>query len=213
MSDFALRPVRGGHAPKYPSSEAPGGEPGAMIANRAAGFLPLALVALAPMAGAAAPARPAAVVQDAKPAKAQEATPAPALQRLSEAEVTNLIGSVAEERPARGMEIRGKVAVRSAFLTEQEAKGLLTAFLKKNGFDSAAGKVSGVELDAVDATKRFGVKVVRDGAADGLDEIALLKARGEARVLVVDARNFEYDGDGYFANRLPTKRRTGAVSE
>ena len=50
------------------------------------------------------------------------------------------------------------------------------------------------------------MKVVRDDAGAGLDEIALLKARGEARVLVVDARNFEYDGDGYFANRLPTKR-------
>jgi hypothetical protein len=205
VSDFELKPVHGVKLPGYPAAERPGGEPKALISNRAAGFLPIALVALAPVAGAATRGPDPVVVQEAARGRAQESAK-PALQRLSEAEVTDLIGAAADVREFRGMEIRGKVAVRSSFLTEQEAKGLLAAFLKKNGFDAAAGRVGGVALDSVDATRRVGVKLVRDGGIADLDEIALLKARGEARVLVLDSRNFEYDDQGYFANRLPTKR-------
>ena len=173
-----------------------------MIANRSLALAPFVLLAASPAWSGAAANRPNAVACD----REQEPPQSPKIvERLSESEVAGLIGEVKEEAPLRGMEVRGRIAIRSAFLSEIEAKGLLAAFLKKNGFAAAAGKLGDIEMDAVDPARRVGIKIAKEGTTD-LDEIALLKARGEARVLVLDARNFEYDGQGFFADRLPTKR-------
>jgi hypothetical protein len=174
------------------------------ISNASLALVPLTLMASIPGWSAAPSPKAVATAGD-----RQEREPSAArrpLERLTDAEVIGLIGAANEEKPMRGPAIRGAVAVVSSYLTEMEVRGLLAAFLKKNGYDAAAGKLGEMDLDAVDGEKRIGVTVVRaGGAAVDADEIAMLKARGEARVLVLGVRDFEYDGRGYFAGRLPTK--------
>jgi hypothetical protein len=167
-----------------------------MISNRAVAIAPLILIAVTPAWSGDLPRR--AEIVACEPRGAQE-KPRP-MQRLSEAEVERLVGSL-EESAKQREEIAGFVASRVSTLTEADVKALLAGFLKKNGYEVAAGKLDGVAFDAVDVTRRLGVKVLAPGAA--LDDIAILKARGEARLLVLDASMPQAH------SRIPTKR--GAV--
>ena len=204
MSDLKFRRQTDAPAPRYPAADADGKvSPPPMISNASLALAPLVLIAAVPAWSSVPVERPKAVACD----RGQDPQPSPtSVERLTETEVSGLIDDVVLEKPMRGPMMRGAVAVQSAYLTETEAKALLAAFLKKNGFAAAAGKLGDIEMDAADTTKRVGVKVVRDAGDGLLDEVALLKARGEARVLVVNSRSLEYDREGHFAGRLPTKR-------
>jgi hypothetical protein len=166
-----------------------------MIGNAAA-MAPLVLLAVAPAWSGESTRRVEAVECESR--RGQE--PKKALQRLSEAEVEGLVGSLEEAAKVRE-EVDGFAAPRANTLTEFDVKALLAGFLKKNGYEAAAGKLDGVAFDAVDATRRLGVKVLSPEAA--FNDIAMIKARGEARLLVLDATT------PYGFGGMPTKR--GAV--
>ena len=196
MSDCERGRKESGREPRYPAA-GPDGKvaPPPMISNRTMALAPLVLIAATPAWSGDAPGRPEIVAVEPSPQERKKA-----VERLTESEVEGLVGSLTESA-ARLEEVDGFAAPRLNTLTELEVKALLAGFLKKNGFDVAAGKLAGVEFDAVDAKRRVGVKVLDPKAA--LDEIAVLKARGEARLLVLDAST------PYGFSGLPTKR--GAV--
>jgi hypothetical protein len=143
------------------------------------------------------------------------------VQRLSEPELTGLLGDLNERAV---VEVDGFRKAVSAFLTEAEARKVLEAFLKKNGLAPKPLLVSRPGVDFEADASADGLAIEIRGAADEgchsynfklaegdlteeeADELRLLAARGEARVLLLDGRAYEYDKYGDYAGRLPDKR-------
>ena len=208
MNPFEVRPARDIATPNYPcfahGGGASQGEPAAMagsrppmISNRGLGFAPLVLFAAVPAFSMAAPKKAEVVACEPR----QEAAARPAIARLTEKEIEGLVGDLnAMQQPPMMMEGLRK-AVTGA-LTEQEARSLLAAFLKKNGIEAAPLMRDGAQAGLYDPAKRVGVAWPGPAA----DDLALMRARGEARILVVDGIAERYDVEGVYGGRLPTKR-------
>jgi hypothetical protein len=220
MSDFRLRPRRDYAAPAYPSpvKAPPGRAP--LIGNALRPFAPLAFL----LVGAGAlrsHGSPAVTTTSRSHALTLPQSSEKRVERLSETEITGLLGQLraAPQRPAiRGFVSDGGVA----YVTEADARKVLEAFLKKNGLAAKAVRIVRDGLDFEADSERVEIR----GAADAFtglqfeyaekdlteeerDEIELLRARGELRMLVLDGRAYEYDPDGDYGGRLPDLR--GAV--
>ncbi len=240
---FELRPVSDYRVPRYPAAALPQGEPklpGPMISNRGSaaplrsaalgrvvGLAAWTLAAVAPLTALATPGGVAPGPSEAAPLAGQDgpaktqAAPVE-LNRLTDAEIEGLVGEFKQGRQ-RAMAVKGEMAMYTAVLTEQEARSILNAFLKKNGFEPKCVNVAPggetIEVDAWDAARgvgiaflpgkpQFGDNQEKVGARPdkAIEELALLRARGEARVLVLDGTDYEYDPEGYMAGTLPSKK-------
>jgi hypothetical protein len=224
VTDFRLRPRRDYAAPSYPSPAAPAGR-APMIANALRPFAPLAFL----LVGASAlPSHASRALTTLSPSHAPTLSQSSdrRVQRLSETEIESIVADLKAEAPLQGFAVKGDVVAVYAFLTEAEAKALLVAFLKKNGLDVKPLRLQrgGVdfEADAVDPAKRVAVEYVGPKeectyeqftpAETDLDdaereELELLRARGEARVLVLDGRSYQFDKYGDWGGGMLTKRQ------
>jgi hypothetical protein len=100
---------------------------------------------------------------------------------------------------------QGDPAPPRSFLTEGEARVVLEEYLKSRGLEAKAVDVRGVRLAAYDAASRTGVAVCEEQPAGALDEVALLRARGEMKVLVLHRADWEYDKYGDFGGSVPNR--------
>jgi hypothetical protein len=218
MSGFELKPRRDYAAPAYPSPERPAPGRAPMIANALRPFAPLAFLVV----GAVPPSHASHALTTLSP------SPPPTLsqssdkrvQRLSETEIDALIAGLKQVQDERPPAVPGTPAPpASSFLTEAEARTLLAAFLKKNGLEAKPARVSraGAEFEADTALVEVrGAKAdssnysfaydEADLGDDELDELRLLRARGDTRLVVLDGRAYEYDRQGFFRGTLPDKR-------
>lgn len=223
MNDFRVTPARTVATPGYPCSAhqrgASQGSAGSvpvapLIANRVSRLAPLVLIAAAPALSSASPKKPGIVACEGR----QDAVaPRPAIQRLSESEIEGLVGEL-KAAQQRVIAMKGEAVAAVGVLTEKEATSLLTAFLKKNGFDAQPLRREGLEPGVWDPAKRAGFTWLKIGdpyneepqagaaALTSMDDLALLRARGEARVLVMEDVRTRYDIDGAYGGRIPTKR-------
>ena len=199
MSEFELRPEHAYAAPRYPASEAPGEAPKApMIGNRLSALAPAAILVVA--AGGMRPVRShGADVQtvEARPQAHVEAK----LVVVTEAEASGVLEALQDAKVP--MPPQGDPAPPSSFLTEGEARTVLEEFLKTRGMEGRAVDVRGLRLTAYDAATRTGVAVSEEQPAGALDEAALLRARGEMKVLVLHRSDWEYDKYGAFGGSIP----------
>ena len=225
MSDFEVRPVGDYRAPRYPASDEAQGDPKPpMISNRRPVLAAWTLAAIAPLA--AFPGRATPKSSEISLRQGQESPTKPpvesAIQRLTDTELESLVADL-KAGTERATAVDGDRAAISAVLTEAEARVILTAFLKKNGYEPKRLTIApgghSIEVDALDAARGVGVAFLpgkqryggnRENAGprptEAIDELMLLRARGEARVLVLDGSDFEYDSDGNWAGVLPTKK-------
>ena len=133
-----------------------------------------------------APHYPNSVPDEAKPPMI--GAQASALERLTTEEVEKLVSGLVEVQERGGaMELGGKPMPIESRMGEAEVRALLDAFLKKNGFAAEA------------------VRVVTELSEEERDVLALRRARGEARVMMVETAQLEYSRVAG-AGRLPTKK-------
>ena len=210
-----MKPACDVAAPSYPSASEPGAEPRPpMISNRGLKMAPFVLIAAAPALTSATPKKAEVVACESR----QDAVTArPAIQRLSESEIEGLVGDL-KAAQQRVMAVKGEAVAAIGVLTEKEARSLLAAFLRKNGFETEPLKRDGLEVGVWDPAKRVGVTWLSAGdpydeepkpggaALTSIDELALMRARGEARVMVMENVRTRYDIDGAYAGRIPTQR-------
>ncbi len=194
--------------------------------GRVGGLAAWTLAAVAPLAAVASPGRIAPRTSQTTLLPAQETPTKPQaaveVQRLTDAEIDGLVTDLREGHE-RGMAMEGDRAAISAVLTEAEARSILNAFLKKNGFEPKVVTLAPgghpIEVDALDRARGVGVaflpgkppfgdnqEPVGPRPKEAIDELLLLRARGESRVLILDGGDFEYDPEGDFDGRLPTKK-------
>ncbi len=201
MSDFEVRRVGGYRAPKYPAAATPGESPKPrFIANGLSKFAPLALAAIVPMAHGRELLRDPITMQE-TPAKQPPVRAE--IQRLDPVEIRALIGEL-KEAARGGAMMQGFAVSPSAVLTEQEARTLLTAFFKKNGRATTTVNRCGIRIDVAGETGVAFLPAGTERKASAIEELALLNASGEARVLMIDGNDFTYDpeSDG---GSLPSK--------
>lgn len=213
-----------GATPAYPAAPAPGEPPKApMIANRLSRWAPWALLAMGGTALAVRMPRPAtaATVERSSASNRDDhrSTPAAWISDLADSIVGAIQG--APPPPPQGE----PAAPPIAFLTEAETREILARVLREHGVEAKPVQVrrAGLdfEADALDAGRGVGVEVLgaaercefefrpaeSDLSAQEIEELALLRARGELRMLVLDGRAYEYDKHGAYGGRLPTRER------
>ncbi len=195
--------------------------------GRVGGIAAWTLAAIAPLAAFASPRSVAPIAGEAVLVSVQETPSKPQaapidVRRLTDSEIEGLVSDM-KGANQRAMAVRGKMAYHTAVLTEAEARSILGAFLKKNGFEpkcvSLAPNGETIEVDAWDAARGVGVAFLPGRPQFGdnggplearpvkaMDELALLRARGEAQVLILDGTDFEYDPEGHLGDRLPSKK-------
>jgi hypothetical protein len=218
MSDFNVRRVGEYGAPKYPNG-VPEEAKAPMIGAKASALAPLAFIAIAPLyaeetqrsteetqKNAEKTQRNAEEAQKSaeetllradgwrsggqareNSGKAQSKESKP-IERLTTEEVEKLVGGLVEVRERGGaMELGGKPMPIESRMSEAEVRVVLEAFLKKNGLAAES------------------VRVVTELSEEERDVLALRRARGEARVMMVETSQLEYSrAPG--AGGLPSKK-------
>jgi hypothetical protein len=202
MSDFELRPRRDYEPPAYPGPVPP---PRPMLSNPSRPWAALALVALPSLAvGGSAPPAAAQEERASAPEPAREPKAKAPVLRLAKAEIEAI---VAEVKAPVAAPIQGEPALPTAYLTEAEARDVIERFLKKNGIEverDALVRRAGVECRGLRAGPGI-VKVLGgDLTAEEADELRLLNAKGELRVLLLDGAEFEYSTSQGYRHR-PTR--------
>ena len=183
-AQFEVRRVGGYDAPHYPNSVPDEAKP-PMIGAKASALAPLAFIAIAPLTIGATGSPAPTTAQEPSSRSPREAKP---IERLPTEEVEKLVSGLVEVQERGGaMELGGKPMPIESRMGEAEVRALLDAFLKKNGFAAEA------------------VRVVTELSEEERDVLALRRARGEARVMMVETAQLEYSRVAG-AGRLPTKK-------
>ncbi len=188
MSDFELRPVGDYQPPQYPGAEKPGDAPKApMIANRLSKLAPLALFAITTMPARASAQPPAITMSPSEPH-----TSTPSASQISPDSVVALVALVQQQQPPPPP---GKPAPARGALTEADVASIVQQFLAERGLTVKPAQIvrDGVNLRLVAADATIAVAVTENQAAGALEELALLKARGEMRTLILDRQDFMYE--------------------
>jgi hypothetical protein len=205
MNPLEVKPVSGTVAPRYPARAEPGGETvrPPMISNGISRFAPLVLFAIAPgvAAGGARRDRQESAESSKSAAKPVE------VKRLTDRDVAGLLGELEEKQKREGPVMLGSPAVPTCpTLTEAEVRELLETFFRKNGVATRRdvkaerdGVVIKAAVEAGGALFRLRDETLTEAESD---EIAMLKARGEARVLIADPSE---STTGW--TNLPTRRQ------
>jgi hypothetical protein len=196
---FELRPVGDYRPPRYPAAEKPGAP---LITNgsRVNPILPLALFAITPMSVNARESAPT-VMTDAAP---RASAPEPTRIALPLAQVRGLIALLQQQQAPP----QGEPSPINAFLSEAETSQLLQAFLLDLGYDvkPIALRRDGVELKLLVGAPAIGVALLDLQPTAAVEELALLKARGEMKVLMLSHDSIQYEAyPGSSSGRLPTR--------
>ena len=200
MSDFEVRPVGRYRAPAYPAAPEVGAAPQApMIANKLSKLAPLALI-LAPMTARASASTPVVMV-DAPP---RDAKP-PVAVDVPQTAVDALIGIAAQDTPPV---LEGKVAARSRTFTEAEIAAAVKDVLTDLGIKADGAMISrdGVKMRVAAIRGESVVAVVEALTKPAQEELMILRARGEMKVLLLTAGDLEYEiHPGSSSGRVPTR--------
>ena len=160
----------------------------AMMANGVSRFAPLVLFAVAPAiaAGGARKDR-----QEGVERKEKGPLPVAELQRLTDRDVAGLLGELQEKKQEMAKVMLGSPAMPTCpTLTETEVRELLETFFRKNGIATRRDVKAERDGVAIKAAVEAGGALfrLRDATMTEAesDEIALLMARGEARVFIAE---------------------------
>ncbi len=200
MSEFNVRPVNGYRAPRYPAAPAVGESPQPpFIANRLSKLAPLALI-LAPMTASASPATPVVTV-DAPPRESGPSIPA----AIPQAAIDALVAIADQDAPPV---MQGKIAAPSRCFSEAEVAAAVKDVLADLGIKTEAATITrdGVKMKLAALRGDSAVAVTELLSKPAQEELALLRARGEMKVLMLTARELEYETyAGGTGGRLPTR--------
>ncbi len=134
------------------------------------------------------------------------------VRMLTPEEIDGLVCGLEKAQIETGIMVRGEVSGQMGFLTEEEGRGLLSAFFRKNGLaiaDDVRVRLPGTEFtaDGFDAASGLGFEFLgpvdpsawefqpaeSDLGPEAVRELELEKSRRERAILVLDGRNYSYN--------------------